>query len=113
MVYLGRTKFGLNNRISLVGDLPDLLHLEVGDYVEFIVSDGKVYIQKATHLYRGLDIEKEDIEEGLRDYEKRRIDDEGLTAGDINSEDNYNMALEEYMREKKQRESRKKSEKKG
>ena len=57
MVLIGRSKFGQNNRISLVEGLPDVMNLDVGDYVEFHIIDGNLVLRKETKKYSGFDFE--------------------------------------------------------
>ena len=75
MVLIGRSKFGQNNRISLVEGLPDVMNLEVGDYVEFHVVNGELIIRKETKKYSGFDFEGEEIHENLLNLEKSKADE--------------------------------------
>ena len=86
MVLVGRSKFGQNNRISLVEGLPDLMNLEIGNYVEFHVENGQLIIRKETKLYSGFDFEGEEIRDKLKKLEKSKLeemDDESLDPEEL------------------------------
>lgn len=106
MVFIGRSKFGLNNRISLVEGLPDLLNLEMGDYVEFHIKDGELIVCKETKKYNGLDFESEEITEKLREREK--LIDNSIEGLDGDPELLQQRARELYLKDKSERESRRK-----
>jgi len=106
MVEIGRSKFGHNNRISLVEGLPELLNLSLGDYVVFHVSNGTVTLEKDTKKYYGRDYESEEIREKLIALEKSKIADH-LTK-DIDPEELDRLAREEYLRDKELRDKAKK-----
>jgi len=105
MVEIGRSKFGQNNRISLVEGLPELLNLEIGDYVVFHVSNGNLILEKDTKKYYGRDYEAEEIREKLIALEKTKISDH-LTK-DVDPEELDRLAREEYLRDKELREKAK------
>jgi len=105
MVEIGRSKFGQNNRISLVEGLPELLNLEIGDYVVFHVSNGNLIIEKDTKKYHGIDFEGEEIRNRLIELEKSKITNH-LTE-DIDPEELAKLAREEYLRDKELREKAK------
>ena len=77
MVLIGRSKFGQNNRISLVEGLPDVMNLEVGDYVEFHVENGDLIVRKETKKYSGFDFEGDEIREKLIELEQSKIEEMG------------------------------------
>ena len=106
MVLIGRTKFGQNNRISLVEGLPDILDLELGDYLEFHVEDGKLILRKETKKYNGFDFESEEIEEKLRELEKSKIDE--YEDETLDPELAEKRARENYLRDKAERNNRRK-----
>ena len=105
MVLIGRTKFGQNNRISLVEGLPDILNLEIGDYVEFHVIDGKLILRKETKLYNGIDFEGQEIEENLRKLEESKSDAYDMVD---EIEDSIERGRLMYLRDKEEREKKKK-----
>ena len=102
MVEIGRSKFGQNNRISLVEGLPELLNLSVGDYVVFSIESGKLVLEKETKKYRGWDFEGEEIREKLIELEDSMIDD--IIDGNIDPDELERIAREEYLRDKAERE---------
>ena len=101
MVLIGRSKFGQNNRISLVEGLPDVMNLEVGDYVEFHVVDGELIIRKETKKYSGFDFEGEEIHENLLNLEKTKVDE--LEDSELDPETLEERARENYLRDKAKR----------
>ena len=104
MVLIGRSKFGQNNRISLVEGLPDIMNLEVGDYVEFHIVDGELILRKETKKYKGFDFETDEIKDKLIKLEQSRLseeEDEGLDP-----ELAEKKAREQYFEDKKQREKK-------
>ena len=106
MVLIGRSKFGQNNRISLVEGLPDVMNLEVGDYVEFHVVDGELIIRKETKKYSGFDFEGEEIHENLLNLEKTKVDE--LEDSELDPETLEERARENYLRDKAKRKKKKK-----
>jgi len=105
MVEIGRSKFGHNNRISLVENLPELLNLSLGDYVVFYVNDGKLILEKDTKKYHGIDFEGEEIRNRLIELEKSKITDH--ISKDIDPEELAKLAREEYLRDKELRDKSK------
>ncbi len=103
MVMIGRTKFGQNNRISLVEGLPDLLNLELGDYVEFHAESGEIIIRKETKKYNGYDFETEEIREKVRQLEESKTDE----YTDEDPEVAMEKARQEYLKDKAERERKK------
>ena len=101
MVLIGRSKFGQNNRISLVEGLPDVMNLEVGDYVEFHVVNGELIIRKETKKYSGFDFEGEEIHENLLNLEKTKVDE--LEDSELDPETLEERARENYLRDKAKR----------
>ena len=106
MVLIGRSKFGQNNRISLVEGLPDVMNLEVGDYVEFHVVNGELIIRKETKKYSGFDFEGEEIHENLLNLEKTKVDE--LEDSELDPETLEERARENYLRDKAKRTKNKK-----
>jgi antitoxin component of MazEF toxin-antitoxin module len=106
MVEIGRSKFGQNNRISLVEGLPDLLNLEIGDYVEFFIENGELIIRKETKKYNGFDFESEEIHEKLLAKERSLF--EQLEDENTDPETMEQRAREQYLKDKAERENRKK-----
>lgn len=104
MVLIGRTKFGQNNRISLVEGLPDIMDLELGDYVEFHVENGQLILRKETKKYNGFDFESEEIEEKLREIEKSKIDE--YEDETLDPELAEKRAREKYLEDKAKKEKR-------
>ena len=98
MVVIGRSKFGQNNRISLVEGLPEILNLSIGDYVVFNVIDGKLILEKETKKYYGLDFEGKEIEERLRELEESMID--SIIDPYLDPDELERIAREEYERDK-------------
>ena len=107
MVLIGRTKFGQNNRISLVEGLPDIMGLELGDYVEFHVENGQLILRKETKKYNGFDFESEEIEEKLKELEKSKIDE--FEDESMDPELAEKRAREKYLQDKANKEKRKKN----
>ena len=101
MVLIGRSKFGQNNRISLVEGLPDVMNLEVGDYVEFHVEGGKLFLRKETKLYSGFDFEGEEISEKLIQLEKSRLEE--LEDENLDPDELEKKARARYLEEKASR----------
>lgn len=106
MVSIGRTKFGQNNRISLVEGLPDLLNLEIGDYVEFFIENGELIIRKETKKYNGFDFENEEIHNKLLTKEKSLSEE--LVEDCDDPELLEKKAREQYLKDKAERENKKK-----
>lgn len=106
MVEIGRSKFGQNNRISLVEGLPDLLNLEIGDFVEFFIENGELIIRKETKKYNGFDFESEEIREKLLAKERSLF--EQLEDDNADPETMEQRAKEQYLKDKAERENRKK-----
>lgn len=104
MVLIGRSKFGQNNRISLVEGLPDVMNLEVGDYVEFHVVNGELIIRKETKKYSGFDFEGEEIRENLLNLEKSKTDE--LEDVDLDPETLEEKARQAYLKDKANRQKR-------
>lgn len=101
MVLIGRSKFGQNNRISLVEGLPDLMNLEVGDYVEFHIENGNLIIRKETKKYSGFDFEGDEITEKLIKLEKSKL--EKFEGDGLNPDELKNKARAKYLEEKANR----------
>ena len=101
MVEIGRSKFGQNNRISLVEGLPEILNLEIGDYVVFSVTDGRLILEKDTKKYHGLDFEGDEIREKLRELEESMIEKE--IDQHLDPDELERVAREEYERDKELR----------
>ena len=101
MVLIGRSKFGQNNRISLVEGLPDIMNLEVGDYVEFHVIDGELVLRKETKKYNGFDFETEEIHEKLISLEKSKNDE--LEDSNLDPEELEERARQAYLKDKMNR----------
>ena len=99
---IGRTKFGQNNRISLVEGLPDILNLELGDYVEFHAENGNIIIRKDTKKYNGYDFEGDEIREKVKQLEDERLDH----IADEDPEVALEKARQEYLKDKAERESK-------
>ncbi len=106
MVLIGRSKFGQNNRISLVEGLPDVMNLEIGDYVEFHVIEGELIIRKETKKYNGFDFETEEIKENLRNLEQSKIEE--LSDENEDPELAEQKARERYLIDKAKRDKNKK-----
>lgn len=66
----GRTRCDKNKRITLLKEIADLMMIQEGDYIKFIIKDGIVSIEKETKLYNGFDIENMEITNRLRKYEE-------------------------------------------
>lgn len=107
MVLIGRTKFGQNNRISLVEGLPDIMDLELGDYLEFHVENGQLILRKETKKYNGFDFESEEIKEKLKELEKSKIDE--FEDESMDPELAEKRAREKYLQDKDERNKRKKN----
>ena len=102
---IGRSKFGQNNRISLVEGLPDVMNLEVGDYVEFHVINGELIIRKETKKYSGFDFEGEEIHDSLLKLEKSKTDE--LEDENLDPEALEERARQNYLKDKAEREKKK------
>ena len=98
MVEIGRSKFGQNNRISLVEGLPELLNLIIGDYVIFSINNGELILRKSTKKYRGFDFEGEEIRQKLIEAEESMT--EGTSDENIDPEVLEQIARDEYLRDK-------------
>lgn len=107
MVLIGRSKFGQNNRISLVEGLPDVMNLDVGDYVEFHIIDGNLVLRKETKKYSGFDFEGDEIHENLLKLEKSKTDE--LEDANLDPEEIEERARQSYLKDKAEREKKKKS----
>ena len=105
MVLIGRSKFGQNNRISLVEGLPDVMNLEIGDYVEFHVISGELIIRKETKKYNGFDFETEEIRDNLLILEKSKRDE--MEDSDLDPEELEERARQNYLKDKAAREKNK------
>ena len=72
-----KVKYDSYGRITLPAELADLLDLIKGeDEVTWGIVDGCVCLNKVTKTYAGgLDFESEEIEERLREYERKYYDD--------------------------------------
>lgn len=105
MVLIGRSKFGQNNRISLVEGLPDVMNLDVGDYVEFHIIDGNLVLRKETKKYSGFDFESDEIHENLLKLEKSKTDE--LEDENMDPETLEERARQSYLKDKAARESKK------
>ena len=104
MVLIGRSKFGQNNRISLVEGLPDVMNLEVGDYVEFHVINGELIIRKETKKYSGFDFEGEEIHDKMLELEKSKVEeleDSNLDPAEIEERVGQNYLTDKAARTKK------------
>ncbi len=105
MVLIGHTKFGQNNRISLVEGLPDILNLEIGDYVEFHIEGGELILRKETKKYNGFDFESEEIKEKLSEIEENKLLELGEEFDDPDLA--REKARRRYLEDKADREKRK------
>ena len=105
MVLIGHSKFGQNNRISLVEGLPDIMNLKVGDYVEFHVVDGELILRKETKKYSGFDFEGEEIHENLLNLEKSKADE--LEDTNLDPDTIEERARQSYLKDKAEREKKK------
>ena len=97
MVVIGRSKFGQNNRISLVEGLPELLNLSIGDYVLFEIEGGELIIRKDTRKYRGFDFEGEEIKKRLLQIEEDRVGED--YDRNMDPDELKKIAREEYERD--------------
>ena len=104
MVLIGRSKFGQNNRISLVEGLPDVMNLDVGDYVEFHIIDGNLVLRKETKKYSGFDFESDEIHENLLKLEKSKTDE--LEDANLDPEEIEERARQSYLKDKAEREKK-------
>lgn len=109
MVLIGRSKFGQNNRISLVEGLPDVMNLEVGDYVEFHIENGELIVRKETKKYSGFDFEGEEIHGKMLELEKSKVEE--LEDSNLNPEEIEERARQNYLKDKAERDKRKMSRK--
>lgn len=105
MVLIGRSKFGQNNRISLVEGLPDIMNLSVGDYVEFHVIDGELILRKETKKYRGFDFETTEIHDKLLGLEESKTEE--LEDTNLDPETLEELARQDYLKDKAERERKK------
>ena len=105
MVEIGRSKFGQNNKITLVEGLPEILNLSMGDYIIFSVVDGKIVLEKGTKKYHGLDFEGEEIRERLIKLEMSKTDD--IIGKGLDPDQLERIAKEEYLRDRAERERKK------
>ncbi|MDR3283240.1 MAG: hypothetical protein LBS92_06535 [Candidatus Methanoplasma sp.] len=102
MVRVNGSKFGINNRISLVSPLPELLGMEHGEEIVFFVENGEVIIRKKTRRYNGFDFESKEIKERLDEFERK----ESESIVDISDSSNVEQtAFKEYQRDKARRKS--------
>ena len=105
MVLIGRSKFGRNNRISLVEGLPDIMNLNIGDYVEFHIIDGELIIRKETKKYNGYDFEGEEIRDKMLELEKSKVEE--LEDSNLDPEEIEERARQNYLKDKAEREKKK------
>jgi hypothetical protein len=68
MIEEWRTRFDKNRRISLMKEIADLLMMEEGDYIQFYIDNGRIYLKKETKPYDGFDIENEIIEDRIKKF---------------------------------------------
>ena len=92
-----RISFDCCGRVTVPKELADMLNLTKGnDLVYWTVEDGKAVIHKVTQPFYGIDIEAEEIEANLREYESRFRKD--LPFEGLSEARRRELALEEYQR---------------
>lgn len=86
-------------RITVPSELAKMMNLEKGkDKVYWSIEDGNAILRKVTQPIYGIDIEQEEIEKNLRDYEQRCGGNQEF--GDLSEEERRKLATEEYQRRK-------------
>ena len=110
MVFVGKSKYDNNGRITLMKEVAELMNLEKGeDYVELHVIEGQLVIKKETKKYvGGFDFEEEEIKNNLSNYEHQKIDDYPDTT---DPEQLEKIAREQYEKDRAAREAKRKSKK--
>ena len=94
-----RIGFDCSGRIIVPMELAEMLNLSRGeDLVYWAVEDGKAVLHKATQPLYGIDIESEEIEANLRDYERRNLICPSFSG--LSEEERRKRAIEEYERRK-------------
>jgi len=88
-----------SGRVTVPKPLAEMLNLTRGDdLVVWSIEDGKAALRKATTPIYGIDIEQEEIERNLREYESsfpKDVSYEGLSEARRRE-----LALKEYQRRK-------------
>ncbi len=88
-----------SGRVTVPRPLAEMLNLTRGDdLVVWSVEDGKAVLRKATTPLYGIDIEQEEIERNLREYESRFPKDASCEG--LSEEERRRLAVEEYQRRK-------------
>lgn len=88
-----------SGRVTVPRPLAEMLNLTRGDdLVVWSVEDGKAVLRKATTPLYGIDIEQEEIERNLREYESRFPKD--VSYEGLSEEERRRLAVEEYQRRK-------------
>ena len=87
--------------------LPDVMNLDVGDYVEFHIISGELVLRKETKKYSGFDFEGEEIHENLLKLEKSKTDE--LEDTNLDPETIEERARQNYLKDKAAREKSKKN----
>lgn len=107
MVYIGKSKFDKNGRISMIKEAADLLDMMDGDYVNFYIEHGELVLRKLTKVYPGgFDIEGEKIQQRLLSYEEANAD--AIPEELSDPEAARKLAEEQYQKDKEAREALKK-----
>ena len=100
MIQIGKKiRFDNSGRITIPRELAEMLNITKGvDRLYWSVEGGKAVIRKVTEPIYGIDIEAEEIEKNLRDYEQRYGGNQEF--GELSEEERRKLALEEYQRRK-------------
>ena len=97
-----KVKYDAYGRVTIPMELAELLDLIKGeDEVTWDIIDGKVCLYKVTKTYAGHDFESEEIENRLRSYEEKYIDD----YEEDDPETAEQRAWEEYLKDKTARQA--------
>lgn len=91
--------------------LPDVMNLEIGDYVEFHIEKGQLILRKETKKYNGFDFESEEIHDNLVKMEKdHTMDPDDYEDIYMDPDELEKRAYKMYLKDKEAREARKKGE---
>ena len=112
MVQIGKNvKYDDYGRVTIPAQLAEMLNLVKGhDEVWWNVVNGNVCLMKVTKSYSGFDFEVKEIQENLREYERRYLDEYDPTS-ELAMEELEERARQEYLRDKAEREAFVKSKK--
>ena len=95
-----RISFDSCGRVTIPKELADMLNLTKGnDLVYWSVEDGKSVLRKVTQPLYGIDIEQEEIEKNLREFEQKHSNCQDFSG--LSEAERRRLALKEYQRRKR------------